>query len=302
MRMPAAAVVLLASFSWCVARAATQDPRPERTVFASRADLVVVHVSVVDKKSGLVSGLPRESFAVYEDGRRQRIDFFLNEDTPATVGLVIDASMSMHRKREALVAGGMAFAQTTHSRDEIFTVHFNERVWFGLGADQPFTSDAGLLRTALQKSPARGKTALFDGVAAALGHVERGTSQKKALVVISDGGDNASRESFEDVLRLVNQSDALIYTICLRDEYDSDADPEALERLAAASGGIAFSPRRIGDVTKVLERIARDIHSGYTIGYVPAAARGGHRNVRVDVAAPNRRELVVRARSGYGSD
>jgi Ca-activated chloride channel family protein len=302
MRMLSAALVLLASFSWCVAGAATQDPQPGRTVFASRADLVVVHVSVVDKKSGLVSGLPRESFAVYEDGRPQQIDFFLNEDTPATVGLVIDASMSMHRKREALVAGGMAFAKATHSRDEIFTVHFNEHVWFGLGPDQPFTSDAGLLRATLQKAPARGRTALFDGVAAALRHVERGTSQKKALIVISDGGDNASRESFEDILRRVNQSDALIYTICLKDEYDRDADPDVLERLATASGGIAFSPRRIGDVTKVLERIARDIHSGYTIGYVPAAARGGHRDVRVEVTTPNGRQLLVRARSGYGSD
>jgi VWFA-related protein len=302
MKVAAAALVLLASSLWCVARAATQDAQPGRTVFASRADLVVVHVSVVDTKSGLVSGLPRESFAVYEDGRPQRIDFFLNEDTPATVGLVIDASMSMHRKREALVAGGMAFAEATRSRDEIFTVHFNERVWFGLAPDQPFTSDAGVLRTALQKSPARGRTALFDGVAAALRHLERGTSQKKALVVISDGGDNASTESFEDILRRVNASDALIYTICLKDEYDRDADPEALERLAAASGGIAFSPRRIGDVTKILERVARDIHGGYTIGYVPVGARSGHRDLRVEVAAPNRRQLLVRARSGYGSD
>jgi Ca-activated chloride channel family protein len=302
MRVPAAALVLLASFSWCVTRAATQESQPGRTVFASRADLVVVHVSVVDRKSGLVAGLPREAFAVYEDGQPQRIDFFLNEDTPATVGLVVDASMSMHRKREAVVAGGMAFAQATHPRDEIFTVHFNERVWFGLGADQPFTSDAGQLRATLQKSLARGKTALFDGVAAALRHVERGTSQKKALVVISDGGDNASQGSSEDILKLVNRSDALIYTICLRDEYDRDADPDTLERLATASGGIAFSPRRIGDVTKILERIARDIHSGYTIGYVPAAARGGHRDIRVEVTGPDNRQLIVRARSGYGLD
>ncbi len=278
-----------------------QDPRPERAVFSARADLVVLHVSVTDRKSGLVPGLPREAFTVYEDGRPRRIDFFLNEDTPATVGLVIDASTSMHQKREAVVAAGMAFSRTTHPRDEIFTVHFNERVWFGLPPGQPFTNDPSALRAALDRSTARGRTALFDAVAAALQHVVRGTSQKKALVVVSDGGDNSSRASFADVMAAADRSGVLVYTVCLADQYDADADPETLERLSGASGALAFSPRDVRRAPEILERIARDIHGGYTIGYVPASTTGGRRDVRVDVRAPDRGRLLVRTRSGHGS-
>ncbi len=304
MRALAACVVLLFAWPALSERSESkgiQDPQSERAIFAARADLVVLHVSVMDRKSGLVPGLPREAFIVYEDGRPQRIDFFLNEDTPAAVGLVIDASTSMHQKRGAVVAAGMAFSLTTHPRDEIFTVHFNERVWFGLPPGQPFTSDPPALRAALDKSTARGRTALFDAVMAALQHVQRGTSQNKALIVVSDGGDNSSRASFAEVMAAADRSDVLIYTVCLADQYDGDADPETLERLAEASGALAFSPREVRDAPKILQRIARDIHSGYTIGYVPASAKGGPREVRVEVAAPDRGRLLVRTRSGHGS-
>lgn len=297
-----ACLILLASLLWYAARAATQEPQPGRAVFSSRADLVVLHVSVVDRKAGLVSGLPRESFTVYEDGQPQRIAFFSNEDSPATVGLVIDSSMSMRRKRDALIAAGVAFAQSTHPKDEIFSVHFNERVWFGLGPEQAFTSNPAQLRAALSTSTARGRTALFDALMAALQHVERGTSDKKALIVISDGGDNASRATFGEVLDTVNQSDAMIYTVCLTDEYDGDADPDKLEKLSKASGAMPFRPRDVNEVARILERVARDIHSGYTIGYVPAGSASGRRTITVEVAAPDRGRLSVRARSEYGTE
>jgi Ca-activated chloride channel family protein len=298
----AACLILLSSLPWCVARAATQESQPGRTVFSSRADLVVLHVSVADRRSGLVAGLPRESFTVYEDGRPQAISFFSNEDSPATVGLVIDSSMSMQRKREALIAAGMTFAGSTHPQDEIFTVHFNERVWFGLGPDRPFTSNRDELRAALSTSTARGRTALFDAVLAALKQVDRGTSDKKALVVISDGGDNSSRASFADVMAAAGASEAAIYTVCLTEEYDGDADPEKLEKLAKTSGAIPFSPRSVGDVAKILERIARDIHSGYTIGFVPSGTAAGRRAIKVEVSAPNRGRMTVRTRSEYGAN
>lgn len=300
-QLPAACLILLTSLPWCAARAATQDPQPGRAIFSSRADLVVLHVSVVDRKAGLVSGLPREAFTVYEDGQPQRIEFFSNEDSPATVGLVIDSSMSMHRKRDALIAAGVTFAQSTHPKDEIFSVLFNERVWFGLAPEQPFTSNPAQLRAALSTSTARGRTALFDAVMAALQHVERGTSGKQALIVISDGGDNSSRASFAEVLDAVSRSDAVIYTVCLTDEYDGDADPGKLEKLSKASGAIPFKPQDVNDVARILERVARDIHSGYTVGYVPSATAAGRRKIKVEVAAPNRGRMSVRARSEYGT-
>jgi Ca-activated chloride channel family protein len=309
MRALTTCLVLLSAWSWCARPAlsvpnglATQDPRPGRAIFSARADLAVLHVSVTDRRSGLVSGLPREAFTVYEDGHPRNIDVFLNEDSPATVGLVIDASTSMHRKREAVIAAGMAFSRSTHPRDEVFTVHFNERVWFGLPPDQPFTSEPAALRAALEKSTARGRTALFDAVAAALRHIERGSSPKKALLVVSDGGDNSSRSSFAELRSAADRTNVLIYTVCLTDEYDGDADPETLERLSHASGALAFAPREVADAPKILERIARDIHGGYTIGYVPGSPKDRHRDVRVEVSAPGLGRMLVRTRSGYGSE
>lgn len=297
------ALALLVSCG-AAAVAALQEPQPGRAVFTARSDLVVLHVSVVDRKTGFVSGLPRDAFSVYEDGRPQPIAFFHSEDSPAAVGLVIDSSTSMHRKREALIAGGLAFARASHPQDEMFTVHFNERVWFGLPPEQLFTTDPSVFRSALQQSTARGRTALFDGVAAALKHIEQSTAAKKALVVISDGGDNASATPRSDVLAAVDRSSVLVYTVCLVDEadaYDGEADPDTMEDLSHASGAETFVLRKVGDVTRVLERIARDIRSGYVIGYVPsAAAASGRRSIRVDVTGPNRRKLVVRTRSGYG--
>ena len=277
--------------------ASAQQPRP---TFSSRADLVVLHVTVVDDKSRVVGQLPREAFRIFEDGVAQAISFFQPEDSPATVGFVIDGSSSMVRKRDAVIAGGLAFAAATHPDDEVFSIHFNERVWFGLPPGRAFTSDTAELRAALLRSTARGRTAVVDAVAEGLAHVERGTRDKKALIVISDGGDNASRRSFPEVLASAQRSPALIYTICLAEEYDEDADPETLERLARATGGEAFAPRKIDDVTRILERIARDLHSGYTIGYTPApGSRRGYRALRVEVDAGGRGALRARARTGY---
>jgi Ca-activated chloride channel family protein len=267
-------------------------------VFSSRSDAVVLHVTVLDRKKGFVAGLPREAFTVYENGRPQTIRFFQNEDTPVTVGLVIDNSTSMQRKRDALIAAGLAFARSSHPDDELFAIHFNEKVWPGLPPDRAFTSDLAELRVALHRSTARGRTALFDAVAAGLAHVEKGRAQKKVLIVISDGGDNASATRFEDILDAARRSDAVIYTVGLWDEYSEGANPGVLKELARATGAEAYFPDDIEEITRVLERIARDIRSGYTISYAPPNGVPGYRAIRVEVAS-DRRKLTVRARSGY---
>ena len=277
---------------------AAQDPQSPRAVFSSGSDLVVLHVTVLDRHDGFVAGLPREAFTVYEDGRPQPIAFFRSEDSPVTAGLVIDSSSSMHRKREAAIAAGLAFAQSSHPDDQLFTIHFNERVWYGLPPHQPFTSDRRELHAALQRTTARGRTALVDALALALEHVEQGPTQKKVLIVLSDGGDNASTRRFAEVLDAARRSDTVIYTIGMTDQYDEDADPDVLKELARATGAEAYFPD-VDDLSKLLQRISRDIHSGYTIGYVPAQQTEGFHSIRVEVASDDRERLSVRARSGY---
>ena len=274
-----------------------QDP-PSR-VFSARSEVVVVHVTVTDGKSHPIAGLPRESFTVYEDGQPETVSFFHNQDHPVTVGLVLDCSTSMQQKRDAVIAAGVAFAQSSHPKDEMFTVNFNENVWDGLPPSVPFTTNVDDLRAALNRTTARGKTALFDGLRAALKHLDAGHEQKKVLILVSDGGDNASSATFDDVLGLALRMDALVYTISIPDQYDTDAKPDVLKKLARTTGGEAFFPRRLDEVTQVLERIAHDIRSGYTLGYNPSRDTPGYRAIRVDVKSPDGKKLNVRARSGY---
>jgi hypothetical protein len=129
----------------------------------------------------------------------------------------------------------------------------------------------------------------------------RGNHERKILVVVSDRGDNASRTRFDEVIRKTQASNAVIYTVALVDPLEGDANPKLLKRIARASGGKAFAPRDIREITEVLRHIARDIRQTYTIGYVStnSARDGAFRLVRVIVDAPNRRRLVVRTRAGY---
>jgi VWFA-related protein len=281
---------------------AQEGPAPQdraHKVFSSRSEVVLVHASVRDGKSHLVSGLPETAFRVFENGQPQPITFFHNQDNPVTVGLVLDCSTSMQRKRDAVIAAGIAFAESSHPADEMFTVNFNEQVWSGLPASIPFTHDVEQLRGALQRTTARGQTALFDAVQFALNHLAKGQRQKKVLILVSDGGDNASTTKFDDVLHAAQRSDAVIYALSLSDQYDDDAHPEVLRKLTSATGGKAYFPHNPTDSTTVLTGIARDIRSGYTIGYIPPSGGEGYRAIRVEALAPDGRRLAVRARPGY---
>jgi len=216
-----------------------------------------------------------------------------------TVGLVLDGSVSMQRKRPGLIAAGTKFADSSRPDDEMFTINFNENVWPGLPPGKLFTSDREEIKRALERTTARGQTALFDAIAAALKVLETGQRQKKALIVVSDGGDNASRARFEDVLATALRMDAVIYSISITDQYDrGEANPRVLRKLASATGGEAFFLSDADDATQALDRIARDIRTAYTICYAPGANEG-YRSIRVDVRPPDRRKLSVRARSGY---
>ena len=273
-----------------------------QAVFSARSELVVLHVMVKNKSGSYVTGLPSEAFTVLEDGQQQTIQFFGLQDEPVTVGLLIDGSGSMLPVRDHVIAAVGAFAESSNQDDEIFALTFNENVQAVLPANAPFTGDARTLRTALSDAfVARGRTGLHDAIEAGLEYAGKGHRQGKVLVVVSDGGDNASTATFDEVLRLTQISNTVVYTIALTDPLERDARPKRLRKIAEASGGEAFRPRSVAQVEDVLRHIARDIRNTYTIGYVPTnSVRDSRlRRIRVLVNTPNRRDLRVRARQGY---
>jgi VWFA-related protein len=195
----------------------------------------------------------------------------------------------------------MAFAGFSNPQDQMFVVHFNDRVSFGLPPAMPFTDQQEELQLALSRTRTTGQTSLYDGIVAALDHLNLGTRDKRVLVLISDGGDNVSKHSLAQVLELAKQTMAIIYTIGIVDEQDDDQNPGVLRRLARETGGEAFFPESSKTVTSICEGIARDIRSQYTLAYVPAIASedGSYRAVEVRANSHGRGHLSVRTRTGY---
>jgi VWFA-related protein len=264
-------------------------------------DVVVLHATTQDRHGNLVSGLGKSNFRIYEDGVLQTIKYFSHEDIPVTVGLVVDNSGSMGPKRADVIAAALAFARSSNPQDQMFVVNFNERVSFGLPNNVLFTDKVAQLEVALSRIAADGETALYDAVATALDHLKRGNRDRKVLIVISDGGDNASKHKLAEIMTAAGQPDATIYTIGIFDEGDGDSNPHVLKRLASNTGGEAFFPESSKDVLPICERIAHDIRNQYTLAYVPTNRKrdGTYRVVRVEAITTGSRRLSVRTRTGY---
>ena len=276
----------------------TQD----RPLFSADGELVVLHVTVKDKSGAYIGGLPREAFRILESGRPQTVTFFTNQDTPATIGLLIDSSGSMQPHHELTMAAATAFADASHPQDEWFALGFNESVRRVLPEAAPFTSKTTVLAEALTRGLImRGKTALYDAISSGLDYLDRGQQERKVLVVVSDGGDNASSTTLRDLLAQVQSSNALIHTVGLIDAASRDSNPKVLKQIAQATGGNVFLPTDARQMTRVLMQIARDIRSSYTMGYVPSDMPhdGAFHQLRVVVQSPDRRPLIVRTRTGY---
>jgi VWFA-related protein len=265
-------------------------------------NLVVLGVAVRDHGGGSVSGLGRDCFRVYENGRPQEIKLFEPEDVPVTIGLVVDGSGSMMPKRRETIMAALGFLQYSNPDDEMFVVNFNEKVFLGLPPESPFTNERSQMLTALMRFPPAGRTALYDAIATGLKQLERGTRQKKILVVFSDGGDNASRASYADVLAAAEQSNVIIYTIGLFDDQDPDRNPRVLKKLAHLTGGEAYLSGEHRDLVSICKRIAHDIRSQYTIGYAPSAADGAYHSIKVTAETPDHKKLSVRTRTGYRTE
>jgi VWFA-related protein len=207
----------------------------------------------------------------------------------------------MRPKRVEVVNSALAFADSSNPRDEMFVTHFNDRVRRGLPAGTTFTDDAEILRQALWNSPAEGMTALYDGILDALHQLESGTQEKKSLIIISDGGDNASVHHFKDVLDAVQLTRAILYSVGIYDEDDPDRNPGLLRRLAGISGGVAYLPQNLSELPDVCRGIAKDLRNRYSIGYVPVRVgnQSGLRTLKVSVVGLGDQKLEIHARTSY---
>jgi len=291
-----------------IAGAGSFVPRPclskpgEDQDFTIHSDvrLVLLDVSVKDRDGAFVPGLAKENFAVFENGARQPITVFAHEDLPVTVGILVDESQSMLPKRADVISAAGTLIAEGNPQDEIFVLNFNETVRRGLPQGTLFSSDIQQLNTALYRGSPAGRTALYDAVFDGLDQLELGHRDKKALVVISDGGDNASHRHRREVFEKLNRSIATLYTVGLYDADDQDRSPGLLTHLAAVSGGEAYFPASPADMTGVCQGIAKDIRTRYTVGYAPQISNGGAlRHIHVRVSAPSHPRLIARARTQY---
>lgn len=278
---------------------AFQAPEQSETVFRSETRLVVLHASAEDKDGHLVNNLSQSVFQVFENGVKQEIKGFRQEDVPVSLGLVIDSSASMTKKRDRVAAAALALVKLSNPEDEVFIVNFDEAP--SLGVD--FTNDLDRLKSGLAHFNARGGTALRDAVRTAVEHLKgRDKKDKKVLVVVTDGADNASLSTLDFVIRAAQQSEVTIYTIgLLSDESPREAEKAktALETLARATGGQNYFPVNVSEIDRIAPEIAHEIRNQYILSYVPTNQEldGSFRQIRVVVNSP--KVASVRTRTGY---
>ncbi len=230
-RSPTACFLASAVFLLLPALAfAEREQTPADYTKRIEARLVLLDVSVRDSAGRLVSGLNKDNFRVLENGQPQKISAFDNHDEPVTVGILIDESASMSPKRTHVLAAAQTLIEESNPRDEVFVLNFNDKVTFGLPAGMLFSDDPKRLRAALHRGRPQGKTALNDAVISGLERLEQSRQDKKTLILISDGGDNASTHRRQQMLDGVERSLATIYTVGLFDPEDSGPRSPALAR------------------------------------------------------------------------
>jgi len=276
-------------------KAAQQD-----YVIHSEARLVLLDVSVRNQSGGFVPGLTKDNFTVTENGTPQPVTMFGSNDLPVTVGILVDESRSMAPKRADVLSAAETFIAESNPQDEMFVLNFNDSVKRGLPDGVLFSGDPAQLRSALDRGLPRGRTAMNDAVVDGLNQLELGRRDKKALVLVSDGGDNASAHSRREVLEQVERSIATIYAVGLFEPNDPDWNAGLLRRLAGISGGEVHFPAGREELVAVCRGIAKDIRTRYTIGYVPPVKNGGAlRHIRLKVSAPGESKLVAHTRESY---
>jgi Ca-activated chloride channel family protein len=291
------------AFATALASVILLPPRlqPRQSAIQIASNLVYLPVTVTDQKRNIVARLTRDDFKVAEDGQTDTVTYFGDQNLPVTVGLLVDHSGSMGSKLTEVGAASEAFATSSNPQDQLFVVNFNEVVSLKLPGGVSFTSDRAALQAAVSASRAEGETALYDAIISALNHLTLSPEKRAALIVVTDGGDNASHHSFQQAFELAEKSAAQIYCIGIYDSDDPDAKPGLLRKLAKATGGTAYFPQNSLQVTDDMKAIAAELRQEYVLGFVPANPKQklGWRAIHVTVSAPGSEKLAVRTRPGY---
>lgn len=264
-------------------------------------DLVLLDVSVRNSKGEYVTDLTKANFKIEENGIPQKITSFLNVDVPVAAGLLLDASGSMRSKRSDVNIAALAFIDASNPHDQIFILDFNDKVMSALPGDVTFTGNIDLLRQALSMHDTEGRTVLYDAIVDGLEHLNLAERDKKTLIVVTDGGDNASKHTLAQVMHAIENSPTTVYTVGIYDEDDPDRNPGVLQRIAQISGGECFILSKPDEVIAASRKIATDIRKRYTIGYVPdrGNTKIGLRHIKVTATGPNGERLIVRTRTSY---
>jgi Ca-activated chloride channel family protein len=278
-----------------------QTSSQDNGTFVIRKDVdeVLLHATVVDDRQRIVTDLDRNAFTVFEDGKPQTIISFRHEDIPVAMGIVIDNSGSMREKRTKVNQAALNLVRSSNPQDEVFVVNFNDEYYL----DQDFTNDLLKLKEALEKIDARGGTALYEAVVASAENFKNTKLERKVLFVVTDGEDNASRETLEQAVKQLQQEGGpSVYAIgVLGEEEHPKRARRALEIIAQRTGGLAFFPKTLDEVDEISRQVAHDIRNQYTIGYKPTNPKGagGFRAIRVEAKGKGHSKMVVRTKSGY---
>jgi Ca-activated chloride channel family protein len=266
--------------------------------------LVLVNVTVTDPNDRLVTGLEKENFRVFEDGREQEIVTFSSEDMPISIGVIFDMSGSMADKIGKARQAAVQFLRTANPRDEFFMVSFNDRAEL----TSRFTPSVEELQNRMLFTPAKGQTALLDAIYLGLSQMRSASNGKRALLIVSDGGDNHSRYNERDIRNFMKEADCQLYAMGVFDINDmqrTDEErygPTLLSELAEMTGGRVFPVSDLNDLPDIASKIGVELRNQYVLGYKPSDAKrsGGWRKIKVKLVPPKGLPpLTVYAKTGY---
>jgi Ca-activated chloride channel homolog len=286
-------------------QAALPQARPRPPTFGTGVEIVNLSLSVTDDRSSFVTDLRQGDFAVFEDGVPQALAFFTQEDLPISLVLMIDGSGSMEEKRTTAQQAAVRLARTLRAEDLAQVVEFNDRA----RVLQPFTHDRASVEAAIRRTDAAGATALQNAVYIAIKELQRDAPselRRRAIVLFTDGEDTASLVTDDQVLDLAKKSQVNIYAITLRSQRPSDRMRPSTEQaeylmnaLARETGGRAYFPTALSELDSVYDRIAEELRTLYSVGYVSSNGRRDGQWRRILVRVQSREGLKVRHRLGY---